>query len=100
VQSRQSAGRRINYCVLPGTLDGVRDLTLCVEVFNQHVICFERRQRLYGSAPWLEEAARLSRKQQRAKDWNCFVAAINNFDDTTIAIVKRLELVDCLLDTR
>jgi len=67
---RQSVGHCVDHCILADTFDGIRDLTRSVEVFNQHVIGVERRQRSHGQASRLVEPTRFSLEQQRAKGGN------------------------------
>jgi hypothetical protein len=95
VQARQSTGRRVDHCILADALDVIRDRTRRVEVFDQHVIGFEHRQRSHGQASRLVEPARFSLEQQRAKGGNRLPTASGNFNDAANPIVKRFELIDC-----
>ncbi|MGB6325083.1 MAG: hypothetical protein WBG11_04725 [Methylocella sp.] len=97
-QTRQGAGCRIDHRILADALDRIGNFTWGVEELDQNIISLERRQRLHGEASRLEKPAWLSLEQHRTKGWDRLPAASNDLDEAPITIMKRSELLDCLLD--
>src|SRR6266542_4139742 len=64
---------------------------------DQYIVGAERGQGINRPAPHLGEAARLSFEQQRTKDWNCPITPRDYFNHATVAVMKRLELGNRML---